>query len=286
MLLITGHKGFVGSNLCVELKRRGLDFVGYDLQDGDDIRDKCKLDRFFEENQVTEIVHLAALAGVRRGELYPADYIFTNILGTNNLVELAEKYGVKKIVFFSSSSVYGQGKPPIKEDDAKKPISIYGITKLAGEKIIERCKIPFWVILRPFTIYGENGRRDEVIYKWVNQVKNKKPITVYGNGGSERGYVYIKDIVSVVLKILFEKHAVSKMDLNIGGSEVIKLSEIIAEFKKVFLAAKFETLPLPESDVKSNFANITKAGDWLEFNPKKKFIKNLRLILKKEKKNL
>ncbi|MFH2018562.1 MAG: NAD-dependent epimerase/dehydratase family protein [bacterium] len=287
MLLVTGYRGFIGTKLCEELKKQNIDFVGYDLIDGNDIRNKCQLDRFFEENQITRIIHLAALAGVRRGELYPEEYISTNILGTLNVADLAEKHKCERLVFFSSSSVYGKGSPPITENAEKIPRSLYGITKATGENIIKKMTVVNGIIVRPFTVYGENGRRDEVVYKWLNQIKNNIAISVYGDGTSERGYVYIDDLVGATIKLLNIEMKGGTIDFNLGGNEVIKLSQIIEAFLQHFPKMKLpEYLKMPACDIEKNYADCSKAEILLGFSPKPNFIKNLYNILKIEKKNL
>ena len=159
MLLITGSDGFVGNHLKKKLNKRNIPFVRYDIRDSNnsDTRDKHQLAEIFEKEQITEVIHLAALAGVRRGKKYPQEYISTNILGTQNVVDLCNEFKVNKLIFYSSSSVYGNKcEKPALETDIKNPISLYGITKLAGEHIVNstECKT---VIIRPFTVYGKNG---------------------------------------------------------------------------------------------------------------------------------
>lgn len=282
-LLITGHKGFVGQHLTSLLDSSGVKWVGYDLKDGNDIRDKHKLDAFFESNQVTEVIHLAALAGVRRGEEYVQDFLSTNVEGTHNIVKMCEKYDIRHLVFYSSSSVFGEGFPPIDEGSSRNPKSIYGITKLAGEHIVHNSKIKQTTIVVPFTIYGENGRKDEVIYKWLEQYKNGLPITVYGNGSSMRGYVYVKNIVDVTHKIITKcTNEWHRMSLNIGGSEVIMLSQILDVFREMIPDLKFTFLPLPEADVYKNYADISKARGLLDYNPQPRFLDNLKNIIKNE----
>ena len=282
-LLVTGYAGFIGSHLTALLDKKNIKWVGYDLVDGNDIRDKCRLDKFFEENQITEVIHLAALAGVRRGEIYPEDYITTNITGTHNLVTLSEKYGVQHFVFYSSSSVYGAQKPPITESFVKKPISLYGTTKLAGERLVEASSIPQTTIVIPFTVYGENGRRDEVVYKWLEQHKNNKPITIFGNGSSMRGYVYVKDLVEATVKIITDNfRRWERESFNLGGSEVIELKQLVKIFKSEIPLLQIEELDMPKVDVFKNYADTSKAQKKLGFEPEAKFEKTVKKIIKQE----
>jgi UDP-glucuronate 4-epimerase len=283
MLLVTGHLGFVGGHLTKELNQRNIPWVGYDLKEGNDIRDKYRLDDFFEKNQITEVIHLAALVGVRKSKKYPKEYIETNILGTRNIVDLCEDYKIKKLIFYSSSSVYGpQDQLPVKEDAIKKPISLYGITKLAGEMLVGNFSGSS-VIIRPFTVYGENGRKDEVVGKWIEQIKNNLPITVFDEE-SCRGYVYAKDLVKSTVDLLFKDLGAKCVDLNLGGSEVIYLKDILGVFKN-FYGERLKILKLerPGEDVFRQYTDISKAREMIGFNPAPNFLNNLRRILEEEK---
>lgn len=286
-LCVTGHRGFIGGHLTKLLDERKIRWVGYDLVEGNDIRDECGLDAFFEKNQVSEVIHLAALAGVRRGEEYPNYYLSTNVVGTMNVVHLCEKYNVKHLVNFSSSSVYGDSKPPVSESFVKHPISFYGITKLGAELIANNSSIPQVTTVVPFTVYGESGRRDAVIYRWLEQIKNNQSITLYGDGLSERGYVNVHDLVEATVKIVheFTGHW-SRESFNLGGAEVIRLKDLVELFKEVFVDLNFIELPAIKADIKSNWADIGKAGKILSFYPEKKFVKNVRKILKQVKKEM
>jgi len=281
--MVTGNLGFIGMHLASELKKRGILFVGYDLADGNDIRDSQNLDAFFERNQITHVIHMAALAGVRRGEEYPDDYISTNIKGTLNVVRMCEKYKIKHLVSFSSSSVYGNGNPPISEDHPKNPVSIYGMTKLMGEKLVENAKIAQKTIVIPFTVYGENGRKDEVIYKWLEQHKNGLPITIYGDGESIRGYVNVHDLVETVVKLVEEYEGKwSCESFNLGGNEQVRLAELFSVFTDNIKGLKWVMLDMPASDVVCNYADTRKAYNVLGFRPRLMFYENVKKIIKRE----
>jgi len=235
---------------------------------------------------------IAALAGVRRSKKYPDDYIATNILGTQNIVDLCQDYKVSRIIFYSSSSVYGNVNKedlPVTERQEKNPISLYGITKLAGEHIIKSFNKQS-VIIRPFTVYGEFGRKDEVVFKWIEQIKNGLPISIYAEktGPSTyepkscRGYVYVKDLVKTTTDLLQRDWDWQQEDFNVGGSEIIYLQDILTEFKSFYkdkLVKKI--IPRKKEDVKNQYANTNKARSMLGFNPKPNFIKNLKRILRK-----
>ena len=276
MLLITGHKGFIGSHLTKSLNEKNIPWVGYDLREGNDIRDLNKLDWFFEEHQIMEVVHLAALAGVRRGEEYRNEYLSTNVMGTDNILKMCEKYQVSRAILFSSSSIYGEG-------DGK-PNSFYGMTKAMGELLPYRYDIKKVFIVRPFTVYGENGRGDQVIYKWINQIKNKKPITFYGEGTSERSYTYVGDLVDGVL-LLLKENAGERLSIetyDFGGKESITLRQLFNIFVEELDSFDVEYASKPKADVMKNVADISKAKRVLGYDPKANFNEKVRSIIKKE----
>jgi len=281
-ILLTGFVGFVGSELFKALDEAEHYIIGYDIkQGGDDIRDKYKLEYLFETEHFDTVIHTAALAGVRRSELYPEDYISTNIIGTKNLIDLSEKYGVTHFINFSSSSVYGADtKDGLKEDALKNPKSIYGMTKLMAEQIVERSSIKTTTI-RPFTVYGENGRGDLVIKKWCNQIKQGKPISFYGDGHTGRGYTYIGDLVDGVMKVI--EHSKGGT-YNLGGSQFITLNELLEIFNQVFgYQGELNELPMPKGDNQYNFADTSKALKDLGWKPTTDFKKQLTKILQDEK---
>lgn len=216
-ILLTGHCGFIGSRIYKMLEESDTKGVGIDLIDGDDIRDKRRMEYLFETEYFDTVIHTAALTGARRGELYPNEYFDTNVIGTKNLVDLAEKYKVKKFIHFSSSSVRGD--------------SIYGMSKLIGERIVERSKIPIINVIRPFTVIGENGRKDQVIKKWMTAIKNKKPIYIHGMD-TTRNFTYVDDLVQFVKWLI-------DFDKDSGTSEMcnpnsIRLVELVYMFEKHF----------------------------------------------------
>lgn len=270
MILVTGHKGFIGSNLVETLRQLNIPFVGYDEVDGNDIRDEFKLDKFFEEYQVDTVIHLAARAGVRRGESHREEYLSTNVLGTDNILKLSEKHKVNKVILFSSSSVYGKGNGPI---------SLYGMTKAMVEMLPNRYKIPSVITVRPFTVYGENGRKDQVIIKWINQIKDGKEISFYGDGTTNRGYTYVGDLVRGLLLILRDKK-VTRATLDLGGSEAVCLKDLLEIFKEEVPNIQVNYLPLPDSDILESKADLTKAYELFGWEPHTDFKTKVKQIIR------
>lgn len=277
MILITGNLGFIGSHLTKRLDN----WIGFDLKDGQDIRNKYQLAKLFATHSIDTVIHLAAEAGVRRGEKYPDEYITTNIIGTRNLLELAEENNVKQFIFFSSSSVYGEQKPPFSEDMNVKPNCLYGITKATGELLCNISPVNT-TIVRPFSVYGENGRGDQFLYKWINQIKSNKPISFYGEGNSKRGYVYAGDLANGVIKLLKKKQKSNFEVYNLGGQQIITLNVLSSIYKKAYEDLKIEKYPLPHADVLENWADISKAKKELSWSPDTNFEDKIIEIINKE----
>jgi len=236
-ILITGHRGFIGSNIWAAIHKQ-YQLIVYDILNGDDICDKRNLEFVFETENIDCVIHLAALTGARRGELYPDDYFKVNVLGTKNVIDLCEKYGVKKLIHFSSSS-------------AIKPDTIYGMSKYAGELLVGRCKVPAVSIIRPFTVIGENGRKDQVIYKWFNTIKAKHPIEVHGYHTS-RNFTWVGDIVNFIKTLLDAKFEQSPCIFELCNPEKITLAQIVDIFRHYYPDLKVDDVGLSEYEMFEN----------------------------------
>lgn len=279
MILLTGGRGFIGTHLAKYLERKGEDVIVYDLVDGFDIRDKFQLDKVIRENNVDAVFHLAALAGVRTSEEFPEEYINTNINGTLNVVRACEKYNIKYLISFSSSSVYGFVEPPNKESQPVDPKSIYAMTKVAAENIVNASPIPSCNV-RPFTVYGEDGRKDQVIFKWLNQWKAGLPLSFFGDGQTKRGYTYVGDLVRGVHRCFEEKY---EGTLNLGGQEIVTLDRLYEIFNDKLNAVSKNQTDLPKGDVPENWADITKALKVLNWRPTMSFDTKVNELINKHK---
>ena len=249
-VLLTGSEGFIGSRLLYTIPSRNINYVGYDILKGQDIRDRFKLEMAVELNNIDTIINLAARTGVKYGERYAKEYFDTNVFGLSNVIAVAEKHKCR-LIHFSSSSVFKQSDKSLKEDDIKEPVSVYGITKLAGEMLIKKSACD-WTIIRPFTVIGENGRKGMLIDRWKEQFRRGDPVSFYGDGTTYRGYTYIQDLIDGVLA--------SKLgDYNLGGNQVITLNEMWEIFKSVNPKADRMQWPLPSYDVARSVADCSKA---------------------------
>lgn len=269
MILITGCKGFVGRHIDIP-------HVCYDLVDGQDILDEYTLETYFANYHIDTVIHLAALAGVHKSVLFPDKYFDVNIKGTQNVINACKRHGVKHLVFFSSSSVYGNGKPPLKETSQLEPISPYGISKLAGEMLVKSSGVPY-TIIRPFSLYGDSGRKDQIFYKWINEIKAKGEITLFGDGSAKRGFTNVYDLIDA-LYLVIAKGAHNKV-YNIGGNQIITMNQIIAFLKQNFT---FNVKQLLENkgDIGQSWADISLAKKEIGYRPKSDFFVELKEIIR------
>jgi UDP-glucuronate 4-epimerase len=294
-VLITGAAGFIGSHLTERLLARGCHVVGFDnfddfydpqikrhnIQDAlcnedfelieADIREAGAVDKVVADG-IDTIVHLAARAGVRPSIARPVLYVDVNVNGTTVLLEAAKKHNVKKFVFGSSSSVYGNNeKIPFSEDDnVDFPISPYAATKKACELICHTYHHLYGIditCLRFFTVYGPRQRPDLAIHKFAKLIEQAKPIPVFGDGTMMRDFTYIDDIIDGTVA------AMDKCDgfniYNLGESRPISVNDLIAEIEKALgKKAVKEYMPSQPGDVERTYADVTKAVRELGYDPK------------------
>lgn len=299
-ILITGGAGFIGSTLADKLLEKNnnivvidnfndyyspklkeknikhnLDNKNYKLYRGD-ICDKNLLSKIFEENKIDIVVHIAASAGVRPSIENPLSYVKNNIEGTVNILEVMKRKNVKKIVFASSSSIYGNCKEEIFSEDLKvsEPISPYAASKSACEQFLYTYSKLFdiqVVALRFFTVFGPRQRPDLAIRKFIDLIKEDRPIPVYGDGTTIRDYTYVDDIVDGIISAINYNDTPYEI-INLGGGAPVSLNEMISTIEKVLnKKAKIEHLPMQLGDVNKTAADITKAKKLLNYNPKTSF---------------
>ncbi len=314
-ILITGGAGFIGSTLADKLLKiesnnvividnfndyysttlkeknikHNLDNKNYKLYRGD-ICDKNLLSKIFEENQIDVVVHIAASAGVRPSIENPLSYVKNNIEGTVNIVEVMKENGIKKIVFASSSSIYGNCKEEIFSEDLKvsEPISPYAASKSACEQFLYTYSKLFdiqVVALRFFTVFGPRQRPDLAIRKFIDLIKENKPIPVYGDGTTIRDYTYVDDIVDGIISAINYNDTPYEI-INLGGGAPVSLNQMIETIEKVLnKKATIEHLPMQLGDVNKTAADITKAKKLLNYNPKTSFKEGVIKFIEWEKSN-
>jgi UDP-glucuronate 4-epimerase len=297
-ILVTGAAGFIGGHCCHALLTQGWRVLGIDNFDPfyarslkeqaladlasqpgfsfceGDIRDGGLVERLVKEADL--VLHLAARAGVRPSIEDPELYCSVNITGTVSLLEACRRAGVRRVVFGSSSSVYGDLTPvPFREDaPAVDPISPYAATKRAGELI---CRVythlhGFRVAaLRFFTVYGPRQRPDLAIHRFTRLLAAGRPIQQFGDGSTERDYTHIDDIVGGVLGAVrwTEQPDAGYEAFNLGESSTVRLDRLIALISGALgVTPSIDTLPPSPGDVQRTFADVSKARTVLGYTPR------------------
>jgi UDP-glucuronate 4-epimerase len=229
---------------------------------------------FFENNKIIadiftkykfdKVCHLGAQAGVRYSLENPRAYIDSNIVGFFNIIENAKLNNVKHFVYASSSSVYGlNDKIPFStEDKCETPASLYAATKKSNELISHTYSHLYnlpTIALRFFTVYGEWGRPDMALFKFVKNILEDKEIDVYNNGDMLRDFTYIDDILKGIIKCIDVKLPSSNKYrvYNIGNNNPVNLMDFIKEIEKQLnKKAKINFMPIQDGDVPNTYANV------------------------------
>ena len=249
-----------------------------------DITNMEILEEVFQRNKIDTVIHLAAMAGVRPSIEKPLLYEKVNIRGTMNILELINKYNIKKFICASSSSVYGNNeKVPFSEkDNVDRAISPYAATKKSCEIIGHSYHHLYdidTIMLRFFTVYGPRQRPDLAIHKFTKAIIEEKEIPFYGDGTTQRDYTYIDDIIDGVLKsiIYLEKNKNIYEIINLGESETINLRKMVKTLEnEIGKKAVLKKLSMQPGDVNRTFADISKAKELIGYDPKTKFEEGIK----------
>ena len=294
--LVTGAAGFIGSHLCERLLSEGWAVVGVDNFDSfysreikesnisdclsnkqfklieGDIRDGECVDDLCSKEKFDIIIHLAAKAGVRPSIEDPVGYQDVNIKGTLVMLEGARNHGVKKFIFGSSSSIYGNNEkvPFCESDNVDFPISPYAATKKAGELLCHTYSHLYDIditCLRFFTVYGPRQRPDLAIHKFSRLIESGEAIPVFGDGSMRRDFTYIIDIIDGVMGAI--DNCQGYEIYNLGESQPVRLDELIKAIEEALgKKATINRLPVPPGDVRQTYADVSKAVSRLGYNPK------------------
>ncbi|HEY0194213.1 MAG TPA: NAD-dependent epimerase/dehydratase family protein [Kofleriaceae bacterium] len=302
-VVVTGAAGFIGSHTCERLIAAGHRVTGLDSFDGylypsevkrrtaaelaglprftlieGDICDPAAVARAIDDS-VDVVCHLAALAGVRPSLVEPLRYLRTNIEGTGVIIERMRALGKQRLVFASSSSVYGakQGADlrevaAFREDDVcLTPASPYAATKRMSELQLSTYRDLFGLgvfALRFFTVYGPRQRPDMAIAKFSDAIAVGAPISLYGDGTTRRDYTFVDDIVTGVVAAI-ERITPGRYELiNLGGTHTISLRELVETIERVIgRPAIIDWQPMQPGDVPVTYANIDRAHALLGYQP-------------------
>lgn len=289
--LVTGGAGFIGSHLVEALLEAGdrvtvLDSFDpyYDpalkrataqllaeqgalIQEGD-LREVAAVEQALIG--VDRVAHLAARPGVRASIQDPHTTISINVTGTTNLLEGMRQAGIKRLVFASSSSVYGgDSTPPFREESpASRPLSPYAASKRAGEHFCASyCELFDFSVtaLRFFTVYGPRGRPDMAIGKFIASALRGQSVPLYGDGSVVRDFTYVSDIVAGVCAAL-ERPPVGFEAVNIGGGRTVSMKELIAKLEGALgVSLDLDRHPAAAGDMPLTSADLTRAKARLGF---------------------
>jgi len=290
---VTGAAGFIASRVAEFLVRDGHTVVGVDnMNDAYDIRmkeyrlnnlknlngftfhkldiaDKSTLNPF-KGQKFDAVINLAARAGVRASVENPWVYLESNVTGTLNMLELCRMTGTKKFLMASTSSIYGADPPyPTPESaSSDRPLQPYAASKKGGEAL---CHAYHYLhdldisVVRYFTVYGPAGRPDLALFRFTQWISEGRPVQVYGDGEQSRGFTYLDDIARGTILAL---KPLGYEIVNLGGHEVITINDLIALIEDVVgKKAIVEYGPAIQADMRSNWADVTKAKELLGWEP-------------------
>jgi UDP-glucuronate 4-epimerase len=290
-ILVTGGAGFIGSNLVERLVARGDELtvldnfdVAYDTQQLDRnlaaVRDRIRLVRadLCDASAVADaargaevVVHLAAQTGVRRSLEQPARYARSNVEGTIVLLEQMRSLGLDRLVFASSSSVYGArtGGPFVETDSLGQAQSPYAASKQAGEGVVRLWNHLYRLratVLRFFTVYGPRQRPEMAIHRFARMLLRGESLPVYGDGASSRDYTYVGDIVEGVVAAIDKPTDFATV--NLGNRSPVRLNALVAAIgEAVDRVPVIERLPNQPGDVPMTWADTSRAEALLGYAP-------------------
>jgi len=299
-ILVTGGNGFIGTSLVKLLLEKGAIVRVLDLNKktenkhenltivkgtvtGDDTLDiaisECKY-----------VIHLAAMLGVKNTEEHKKDVLDTNIFGIKKILDCCLRNKIKKIVFSSSSEVYGeQIKQPIEETNPVSPKSVYAVTKLVGEEYLKAYKQKHdldYAVVRFFNAYGPNQRKDFVLSKFVDKISNYEPITLYGNGSQIRAFCYIDDIVNgIYLALVNDTKNINTFNIG-NNTEPISMRDLALKIMKIYgRESKLKHLQFRDTDrsklreIFVRIPDITLAKEVLGYEPKVTLEQGIKKII-------
>lgn len=301
-ILVTGGAGFIGSHIVDRLLQEGFEVTVLDnLSTGRIANIKHHLnDKRFrmiegdirEEKVVRKalkgveaVIHEAAISSVEESIKDPIKTNDVNLNGTLNLLNLSVKEGVKRFVFASSASIYGDLNPPLKEDSQPKPMSPYAASKLSGEyycKAFHKIYGLETICLRYFNVYGpvqRNNQYSSVIINFIDNIKKNKPLVIFGDGLQTRDFIYISDVVEATLIALKSKEGIGEV-FNIATGKpttINELARIMIKLKGKSSLRLIHTEPR-KGDIRHSYADVERAERILKFKASVSLEDGLKLL--------
>ena len=292
-VLVTGAAGFIGSTLCDSLLEDGADVLGVDMFTSNypesfkraNVAAALKHPRFrLVEADLraadleplvrgaTHVVHLAALAGVRAswGSAF-SDYATHNVLATQRVLEAVRDTKIERLVVASSSSVYGTPtRFPTPEDEPRRPLSPYGVTKVATEALLlayrASCGVPA-VGLRYFTVYGPRQRPDMGIHLFFDAARRGREIPIYGDGEQTRDFTFVEDAVQATKSAMVRP--VESLVYNVGGGHRVTLNELLSSIERISgLPLKRRYEAAATGDPRDTASETSRARRDLDYRPR------------------
>jgi nucleoside-diphosphate-sugar epimerase len=280
-VLVTGGAGFIGREVVKQLQQNGyvvtvldkaekpLDFTNVKYIQGDlQNAAKCVVACAGQDF----VIHLAAKPRIPESFIDPDSYFDDNVTGTKNILTAASAVGIRKFVYASSSSVYGNNPAPHKPFHKPDPLNYYSMTKLFGEHLCKQYKNMFnlnYTILRFFTVYGDEQPDDDnkglMISKFYRLAAEGKPLTVHGDGQYKRDYIHVSDVAKACISSV-ESRVKSEI-FNVGTGENISVNEVIDILKEFFPDLKIENEEKPKGYASETLADISKAKKLLGWKP-------------------
>ncbi len=298
-ILVTGGSGFIATPLVEHLLEKGYKVKVLDLKEPKikhknlEFIKKSILDKITDDMKGCDAVfHFAALLGVENSDKRPLDTMRIDLEGSVNVFKSAMEANIKRMVFSSSSEVYGEPRElPIREDSTKGPVSTYGVSKLAAEMYAKAYNQEFGTdirIVRFFNVYGPRQAANFVVPIFINLALQNNPIKVFGEGNQTRCFTYVEDVADAVIKV-FEKGKAGEA-YNIGNNQpttILELAQIVKELtgsKSEIIKAGFgKETRLKEREIEYRIPDISKIKT-LGWAPKTSIREGIRKMLEYAKK--
>jgi len=281
-VLVTGGAGFVGRETVKLLQRNGYAVTVLDKAEKPEDFQNVKYIRGDLQNAAKcviacagkdFVIHLAAKPRIPESFVDPDSYFDDNVTGTKNILTAASAVGVRKFVYCSSSSIYGNNPPPHKPYHKPDPLNYYAMTKLFGEHLCKQYKNMFnldYTILRFFTVYGpeQPGCDDKglMIAKFARLAKEGKPLTVHGDGELRRDYIHVSDVAAAIVAAV-ETRVKSEI-FNVGTGHNISVNSVVDILREFVPDVQVENVDVLKGYAKETLADISKAKKLLGWSPK------------------